>query len=93
MSLAKTKEIEIVNKSKDIENRLCIKYKKIEHGLTFGGKMKLIQEKMNNPFLSDAIWSIIKLRNHVVHENEHKVTLKEYKYFTSLYEYVILYLK
>ena len=93
MSLAKVREIEIVNKSKDIEARLLAKYKKIDEGLTFGGKMKFIQDKMKNPFLSDAIWSIIKIRNHVVHDNDIKVSLKEYKLFISLYEYIILYLK
>ena len=93
MALAKKKELEIINISKDVESRLMKKYKKIDSGLTFGGKMKSIQDKIKNPFLIDAIWSIIKIRNHVVHENEVKVTNKEYTFTIGLYEYIKLYLK
>jgi hypothetical protein len=88
MALAKNKQVEIMDKSKEIEQLLLEKYKKIDKSLTFGGKVKFVQDKIKNPFLVDCLWNLIKTRNFVAHESDFKITSKEHALFLSCYDYV-----
>ncbi len=89
MALAKNKQLEILEKSKEIESLLINKFKKIDKTLTFGGKVKYSQEYLTNPFLVDCLWNLVKTRNLVAHEGEFKITNKEYQLFLSCYTYII----
>lgn len=88
MALAKPKQADIISKAKEIENLLLEKNKKLDKSLTFGGKVKVIQEKIKNPFLVDSLWNLVKTRNFVAHDNEFSITLKEYELFLACYSYV-----
>ena len=94
MAIAKNKQMEILDKSKDIERRLLLKYKKMDNDLTFGGKVKYFQEKnQKNMFLINALWNTVQVRNYIAHKNDFEISLKEYSYFLDTYNYVISYLK
>ena len=89
MALAKAKQIEILDKAKEIENKLSLKYKRMVSSLTFGGKVKYFQEKnKKNIFLINALWNIVQTRNYIAHENDFKISLKEYNFFLDNYKYV-----
>ena len=91
--IAKKKQIEIIDKSKEIENLLENKYKRMPEG-TFGSKVKFFQEKnKKNPFLINSLWFLVQIRNHTVHSNDFEITLKEYELFLANYEYVKKYIK
>ena len=92
--IAKKKQIEIIEKSKEIETILERKYKRMPKEGTFGSKVKYFQEKNNkNPFLINSLWFLVQIRNHTVHSNQFEITLKEYDLFLANYEYVKKYLK
>jgi len=94
MALAQKKQIDIMNKAKEIEGKLLLKYTRMDPSLTFGGKVKYFQEKNNkNPFLIDALWSLVKSRNLIAHPGEFTISLKEYELFSANYEYVSKFLK
>lgn len=88
MALAKIKQADILTKAKEIESLLCEKYKRLDKTLTFGSKLKSLDTKFKNPFLKDALWSIVKTRNYIAHENDFKISLKEYELFLAEYTYV-----
>lgn len=88
MALAKNKQSDVLTKSKEIEQLILEKNKKIDKSATFGSKVKIAQEKIKNPFLIDCLWNLVKTRNFVAHENEFKITSKEYELFLVCYEYV-----
>jgi len=93
MALAQQKQADIMTKAKEIETLLQRKYKKLDKTLTFGGKLKALSEKITNQFLKDSLWTIVKIRNHIAHENEFKITLKEYELFLAAYAYVKKFIK
>lgn len=88
MALAQQKQADIIKKAKEIEQLIIDSYKKIDKTLTFGGKVKFIQEKIKNPFLIDSLWNVVKTRNFIAHDNDFKITLKEYELFLACYDYV-----
>lgn len=88
MALAQPKQADIIKKAKEIEQLLLDNNKKIDKTLTFGGKVKFIQEKIKNPFLVDSLWNLVKTRNFIAHDNDFKITLKEYELFLACYLYV-----
>lgn len=86
MALAQSKSADIITKAKEIENIILEKNKKMDKSLTFGGKVKSL--KIDNPFLSDALWNMVKTRNFIAHDNEFKISTKEYELFLANYEYI-----
>lgn len=87
MALAQTKQADIIKKAKEIEQLIIDSHKKIDKTLTFGGKVKFVQEKNKNPFLIDSLWNVVKTRNFIAHDNDFVISLKEYELFLACYNY------
>ncbi len=88
MALAQPKQADIIKKAKEVEQLLIDNNPKMDKTLTFGGKVKFMQEKTKNPFLLDSLWNVVKTRNFIAHDNDFKITLKEYELFLASYNYV-----
>lgn len=96
MALAQLKQNDIIKKAVEIEDRLALKYPKMDKNLSFGGKIKYFEEatkKKPNKFLISALWTLAQTRNHIAHRNEFEITLKEYDLFIATFEYVSKYIK
>jgi len=87
MALAETKQQDILNKVREIEGVLTSKFKAPKDG-TFGSKIKSVQDKINNQFFVNSVWSMVQIRNVLIHPGEFEISLKEYKLFRSNYDYI-----
>ena len=81
------KQADVLKAVIEIETHLVTKYK-ADSGGTFGSKIKSVQDKIKNPFVVDAIWQILKIRNHIVHPGDFNISAKEYELFAASYEYL-----
>ncbi len=87
MSLSQTKQMDILNKVREIEGILTNKFKAPKEG-TFGSKIKKVQDKIDNQFFVNSVWSMVQIRNVLIHPDKFEISLKEYKLFKSNYDYI-----
>lgn len=87
MALAEKKQMEILNKVREIEGILTSKYKASKEG-TFGSKIKEIQDNIENQFFVSSIWALVQIRNSMIHPGEYEIGLAEYKLFKTNYDYI-----
>jgi hypothetical protein len=85
--IAQKKQADIMKAVIEIETLLVTKYKADNSG-TFGFKIKQVQDKIQNPFVIDSIWQILKIRNFIVHPGTFDISLKEYELFRNSFDYI-----
>lgn len=87
MALSQTKQMDILNKVREVEGILEKKFKAPKDG-TFGSKIKKVQDKIDNQFFVNSVWTMVQIRNAMIHPGDFELSIKEHKLFKTNYDYI-----